>query len=609
MSSNFKLYDPIEDTIVKVNAGGGSSGGGVPSTGGTFTGNVTMQQPAKILQCELPNGPCDLVNKSYTDSTFLPLSGGIMGGQIVQPSGPSSVNDLVNKAYVDSQVAPDATTLVKGKIRLAGDLSGTADAPLVKPNAITNVKLVTLSNVSQLKGSSSTSADATDIALGTGLSMSGTTLNVAATADATTTSKGVVQLAGDLSGTAASPEVAPLAITNAKLADLSGTSQLKGSSDTSASTTDIALGTGLSMSGTTLNVAATADATTTSKGVVQLAGDLSGTAVAPEVAPLAITNAKLATLSNTSQLKGSSSTSADATDITLGAGLSMSGTTLNAAVAADATTTSKGVVQLAGDLSGTAVAPEVGLNKVTYTKIQQIGASSLLGNATNVTANAQEIAIGSLVFSSNTLNSPISFYSGNDPNINTPTDRPATNNTIYMGIDNILWVWKNSYYISLTPKKLLMFGQSKKEQEMFQDNAVKFETANLINPSSQSLQITSETEASRFTFSVLYAPVFVKMTVSIAGLTTTNTVAQFATFQVGSFTSIGPGLILNTTNPPTFSSTHTYSEILSITPSSSIQIEIRLESLPLSTPSIKIGGQTSTLGDETNARWILFEEL
>jgi hypothetical protein len=35
------------------------------------------------------------------------------------------------KTYVDNQATPDATTLIKGKIKLAGDLAGTADAPTV----------------------------------------------------------------------------------------------------------------------------------------------------------------------------------------------------------------------------------------------------------------------------------------------------------------------------------------------------------------------------------------------------------------------------------------------------------------------------------------------
>ena len=53
----------------------------------------------------------------------------------------------------------------------------------------------------------------------------------------------------------------------------------------------------------------------------------------------------------------------------------------------DATASIKGKVRLVGDLSGTADAPEIGLNKVTYTKMQQVvGAKKLLGsqNATNL---------------------------------------------------------------------------------------------------------------------------------------------------------------------------------------------------------------------------------
>jgi hypothetical protein len=48
---------------------------------------------------------------------------------------------------------------------------------VVKPLAITNAKLANLSAVSQLKGSSSTLPDATDISLGTGLTMTGATLS------------------------------------------------------------------------------------------------------------------------------------------------------------------------------------------------------------------------------------------------------------------------------------------------------------------------------------------------------------------------------------------------------------------------------------------------
>jgi hypothetical protein len=48
------------------------------------------------------------------------------------------------KDYVDSQIATgvvDASTLIKGKVRLAGDLTGTADSPAVADGAITTAKI------------------------------------------------------------------------------------------------------------------------------------------------------------------------------------------------------------------------------------------------------------------------------------------------------------------------------------------------------------------------------------------------------------------------------------------------------------------------------------
>jgi hypothetical protein len=337
------------------------------------------------------------VNTSSLSGTFLPLAGGTMSGAISQPVAPLAGNDLTNKTYVDGLVTPDATTLIKGKVQLAGDLTGTAASPLVanlaittnkiNDNAVTNLKLAAMAGPSQLKGSGTGGNTTTDIALGSNLVMSGTTLNVNTTAlsgtflplaggtmsgaisqpvaplvgndltnktyvdglvtpDATTLIKGKVQLAGDLTGTAASPLVANLAITTGKLADnaitnskmanMSGVSQLKGSGSGGANAADISLGTGLNMSGTTLSV----DSTTLNKagnaqfGVVQFdpTGDLTQTSANSGIGLVksgAITNAKLAVLGGTSQLKGSSSASTAATDITLGTGLSMSGSVLN----------------------------------------------------------------------------------------------------------------------------------------------------------------------------------------------------------------------------------------------------------------------------------------
>ncbi|HBS53591.1 MAG TPA: hypothetical protein DD806_06300, partial [Flavobacterium sp.] len=62
-------------------------------------------------------------------------------------SGAKFPTESAVKTYVDNQIAsevPNATTILNGKIRLAGDLAGTgttASAPVISDNAITSAKI------------------------------------------------------------------------------------------------------------------------------------------------------------------------------------------------------------------------------------------------------------------------------------------------------------------------------------------------------------------------------------------------------------------------------------------------------------------------------------
>ena len=112
------------------------------------------------------------------------------------------------KSYVDAQVAgatiPDATTTVKGKIQLAGDLSGTADAPTVPAledkeelaNKSDNTALGTSATLYPTQNAVKTYVD--------------NAVSSATIPDATTTVKGKIKLAGDLGGTADLPTVPAL---------------------------------------------------------------------------------------------------------------------------------------------------------------------------------------------------------------------------------------------------------------------------------------------------------------------------------------------------------------------------------------------------------------
>ncbi len=78
----------------------------------------------------------DFISDSTQDALNLkaPTNDPVFTGNVVVPDGDAS-NEAVNKGQLDSAISgatiADATTTVKGKLKLAGDLSGTADLPTV----------------------------------------------------------------------------------------------------------------------------------------------------------------------------------------------------------------------------------------------------------------------------------------------------------------------------------------------------------------------------------------------------------------------------------------------------------------------------------------------
>jgi hypothetical protein len=128
-----------------------------------------------------------------------------------------------------------------------------------------------------------------------------------AAVDATSSTNGMVRLAGDLGGTAASPLVAKLqgrtlsstAPTTGQVLKFDGTSWIPATSVLTETQTLSLAGSTLTISGTSSSVVlpVSSDATTTTNGSVRLAGDLGGTgttAAAPVISDLAISTSKLA---------------------------------------------------------------------------------------------------------------------------------------------------------------------------------------------------------------------------------------------------------------------------------------------------------------------------
>ncbi|WP_148285344.1 hypothetical protein [Flavobacterium sp. B17] len=292
--------------------------------------------------------------------------------------------DGTNWQKMTGTSAADATTTSKGIVQLAGDLAGTATSPTVSKIQSKAVSSTAPTNGQVLKYNTGTSAwepaadtdTNTTYTAGSGMTLTGTSFSAN---DATTSAKGIVQLAGDLAGTATSPTVAKIqskavsstAPTNGQVLKYNtGTSSWEPAADTDTNTTYTA-GSGMTLTGTSFSAN---DATTSVKGIVQLAGDLAGTATSPTVAKIQNKAVSSTAPTNGQVLKYNTGTSAwepaadtdTNTTYTAGSGLTLTGTSFSAN---DATTSAKGIVQLAGDLAGTAAAPSIASSAVTSAKI------------------------------------------------------------------------------------------------------------------------------------------------------------------------------------------------------------------------------------------------
>jgi len=146
----------------------------------------------------------------------------------------------------------DASTLVKGVLRLSGDLAGTANSPLVVG---LNGKTI---NTTASDGYALVYSSGTDSYV----------FSKVIPPDSTSLLKGVVKLSGDFSGTADSPQVIGL---YGKSLSIAG--QSNGYVLTYSAGTDSYVFSNVTPS----------DATSSTKGVLQLTNDLSGTAALPQV--------------------------------------------------------------------------------------------------------------------------------------------------------------------------------------------------------------------------------------------------------------------------------------------------------------------------------------
>ncbi|MHA8091637.1 beta strand repeat-containing protein [Aquirufa regiilacus] len=309
------------------------------------------------------------------------------------PSGTTAVTQspgnnstaIATTSFVQGAIASativDADANTKGKIQLTGDLGGTAGSPTVP--ALANKEDVSNKSTSTSLGNSNSlypTQNAVKIYVDNQVA-------AATIADADANTKGKLQLAGDLTGTAAAPAIAASAVTSAKIAD--GTIVTADIADnaittakiTDANVTDAKIAT-VSGSKVTGNITGNAANVT---GTVAIANGGTGATTAA---------AALSNLGAQSEANLSTDVSADAASITKYPAVKTIkdyvDNSVAAATIADATTSLKGKIQLGGDLAGTgtsAAAPVITNDAITTVKIldANVTTAKLAANAVTTT--------------------------------------------------------------------------------------------------------------------------------------------------------------------------------------------------------------------------------
>jgi hypothetical protein len=243
---------------------------------------------------------------------------------------------LSGSSYIDSETITWLQTVISPSLP-PQTLAHVRDA------SITYAKMQNASQNAVLLGSgaSGSGQSLSEITLGPGLTMTGTLLDVIASVAVADTTTVDLTLSG---GGVVTADVNDASITYAKIQNAGNSSVLLGSgaSGAGASLIEIVLGTNLSMTGTTLNAAALAYTDENAQDAIgtiltdTATIDLTYNDAAPSISGIVIDNsityAKMQDVSAASRLlgRGSAAGAGDPQEITLGSGLTMTGTTLDA---------------------------------------------------------------------------------------------------------------------------------------------------------------------------------------------------------------------------------------------------------------------------------------
>lgn len=233
--SNGTIWQDYSDT---------SAGAGIT----TLTGDVTAGPGSGSQSATIPNDTITtnkILNDAVTDTKIRDSAALSVIGRSANSSGNPA--DIAAVAAGGAVLRESGSTIGFGTVATAG----------IANDAVTFAKIQNISAASKLlgRGSAGGSGDTEEITLGTNLTMTGTTL------DAAGSSGGIDQLTGDVTaGPGSGSQAATIpndTVTYAKMQNVSAADRLlgRGNGGGSGDVQEIALGTNLSFSGTTLNAA------------------------------------------------------------------------------------------------------------------------------------------------------------------------------------------------------------------------------------------------------------------------------------------------------------------------------------------------------------------
>ena len=296
----------------------------------------------------------------------------------------NAVNDFVNRKVKEG--APDATTLVKGIVQLAGDLTGTAELPRVASSAIdasklasdavTTIKILDANVTTAKIANSNVTTDKIADANITTIKIADANVTTDKIADANVTTAKIAN------ANVTTDKIADQNVTTGKIADLGVTAAKIAANTITAGQIANETITATQLAANAVSTVKIADGAITNAKIGETVSISKGGTGVNSFTNTYITKGDGTSLSSTNKIPVADVTDAEtiankATDFTVKDNTKYPTTqavtdfvtTKIAEGAPDATTLVKGIVQLAGDLTGTATTPRVAANAIDVNKL------------------------------------------------------------------------------------------------------------------------------------------------------------------------------------------------------------------------------------------------